>query len=977
MTDDLVLAERFISSASAATEASVSAEPEAQLTGPIKELFEALELSDKSRLTLVREAQLDGVRPDFAALVSGRPCGWIELKAPSKSVDTSKWRGRDAQQWTLLRELDAIIVSNGRHVQLYLDGVESGDPVPLPGQGNDWTSEPLKQVLLRFASSRPATVKRVSQLALKLAPLTRMLRDKILKLLEAPGDTPIRRGLASWSSYVHNNVSEGVFANDLSQVISYSLAIAALRGGADYNFDDHISIREARQAIESSSPVLSAALGPVLGVNGLADSIAHEVAAIERLASVVDTVAISKSKDPRGEPWLWFYEDFLHAFDPVARKRAGVYYTPTDIVEAQVRLTEHILRDYFGRSLGFADKSVITLDPACGSGTYPLAVIDAAVASAEAERGPAGPAQIVPTLARNLISFELMPGPYAVAHLRIGQRLAEGAGQLIPPEVRVYLTDTLENPNEVPQALALWGDVEALAEERRRAQLVKREQEVVVAIGNPPYERVSQHSNAGGWVISSGKGRSLFDDILEPATSTTIFSAIASLYNLYVYFWRWTIWKTFEASGDGPAVVSFITASSWLNGAGFVGLRQLAQQLGDEIWVCDLGGDNRGNNSEENVFDIETPVAIVTIFRLGVTDRATPARIYYKRVRGTRAEKLQTVRELASPSQKVADWTEVPVVKIGDKMSPGASDASWQALPPITDIFPWQAPGMMINRKWPTAPDQAVLEERWNAFVSLPTADARAEAYVTPTTGRNIHTKVRGLPALSSLTSDAAHRPIVKYSARSFDRQWIFNDPRLIALERPALWSSLSEDQIFLSTMTTSPLGPGPAMTAACYVPDKHHFRGSYGGKDVIPLYRDSSTAHPNLTKGLLSSIGERLRESDERATNPQAIDLASYVYGLLASPAYYERFKDSLAQTPHTPRVPITRNADTFARVRDLGRELLWLHTYAQRCNSKNRPSTLGRDADVSWVKAVTKLPESTREIRFDLESGSSQSGV
>lgn len=184
MTDDLVLAERFISSASAAVEAAVSAEPEAQLTGPIKELFEAVELSDRSRLTLVREAQLDGVRPDFAALVSGRPCGWIELKAPSKSVDTSKWRGRDAQQWSLLRELDAVIVSNGRHIQLYLDGVESGNPVSLPGQDADWSSEPLKQVLLRFASSRPATVKRVSQLALKLAPLTRMLRDKILELLE-------------------------------------------------------------------------------------------------------------------------------------------------------------------------------------------------------------------------------------------------------------------------------------------------------------------------------------------------------------------------------------------------------------------------------------------------------------------------------------------------------------------------------------------------------------------------------------------------------------------------------------------------------------------------------------------------------------------------------------------------------------------------------------------------------------------------
>jgi predicted helicase len=124
------------------------------------------------------------------------------------------------------------------------------------------------------------------------------------------------------------------------------------------------------------------------------------------------------------------------------------------------------------------------------------------------------------------------------------------------------------------------------------------------------------------------------------ANRNTIFSHIANLYNLYVYFWRWAIWKAFEAHGDGPGVVAFITAASWLTGPGFMGLRQLVREICDEAWVLDLGGDNRGANPEENVFAIETPVAIVVLARDDVSDRNRPARVHYRRVYGTAEEKI-------------------------------------------------------------------------------------------------------------------------------------------------------------------------------------------------------------------------------------------------------------------------------------------------------------------------------------------------
>lgn len=758
MPDDVELAKRYRDAAGAAAESAVDAEPEAQLTAPVKELFEAVGSDPTGGLTLIREAQLDGVRPDFAGLYRQRPCGWVELKAPERTVDTVKWRGREAKQWSRLAELDALIVCNGELAQLYLEGQTAYDPVELPLHNPEgWSSGPLRTLLLRFREARPSTINRVSQLAMKLAPMTRLLRDRVQKLLTVPGETAMRRGLTTWAAHVHNGVGAAGFANDLAQVIAYSLAMAALRGGADANGDNTISLEEARHSIEGTSPVLSAALGPVLGVPGLMDDIKHEVGAIERIASVVDAVAVAKSKDPRGEPWLWFYEDFLQAFDPEARKRSGVYYTPTSVVQAQVRPVERVLRSRFKRKLGFADQSVVTLDPACGSGTYPLAVIDRAVETSVKLRGAAGPAQVAPTIAKNLISFELMPGPYAVAHLRIGQRIAEASGDLVPPGVRVYLTDTLDNPDVLSQSMPLWGDADVLAEERRRAQSVKREQEVMVAIGNPPYDRVSQASGVGGWVVSSGTGRSLFDDVLEPANRETIFSHVASLYNLYVYFWRWAIWKVFEASGDGPAVVSFITASSWLTGPGFVGLRQLVQSLGDEIWICDLGGDNRSTHVEDNVFDIETPVAIVTVVRDAESRKDALPTIFYRRTSGTRSEKLSKLDSMETPDLEPEGWEGLILARIGDVMVPPSGDLDWQRMPFLTDLFPWQFPGVKANRTWPIAPSSSTLVERWEGLL------ARTKAL------RRLRTEQKRL---------SARRPDVRF------RLGLQDCPRLVRLRR-------------------------------------------------------------------------------------------------------------------------------------------------------------------------------------------------
>lgn len=336
--------------------------------------------------------------------------------------------------------------------------------------------------------------------------------------------------------------------------------------------DGYITIGKARDALRSFSPVLAAAFAPLIDKPVLFDAVQVELGALETLVTAIDVKKVNRSSDRRGEPWLYFYEDFLSIYDAEARRQAGVYYTPIDVVQAMVKIVDNILVDRFDKRLGFADPTVTTLDPATGTGTFALSVIDRAVSRAEAVRGRAGKSQAVANLGKNLFAFELLPGPYSVAHLRLTQRLRELSPGYEGP-ARVVLTDTLESPLDPKEQFSLFGDAEVLAAEQNRAKRIKLEQRLTVVIGNPPYRRVEREMDgrgSGQWVLA-GKvpGRkttkSLFDDILDVAKKNTIFSHHASLYNLYVYFWRWAIWKAFEAHGDGPGVVAFITGNSWLS----------------------------------------------------------------------------------------------------------------------------------------------------------------------------------------------------------------------------------------------------------------------------------------------------------------------------------------------------------------------------------------------------------------------------
>jgi Type ISP C-terminal specificity domain len=272
--------------------------------------------------------------------------------------------------------------------------------------------------------------------------------------------------------------------------------------------------------------------------------------------------------------------------------------------------------------------------------------------------------------------------------------------------------------------------------------------------------------------------------------------------------------------------------------------------------------------------------------------------------------------------------------------------------------MPWRTPGVEAQRTWVVAPSRQILEERWRHLVAGPPEER--DSLLRANRDRDIHSTPRFLPGLgdpsqpmsplANASADEPMPPIVSYGFRSFDRQWLLADHRLISYARPDLWRVESAPgQLFLTTLHAArPLGPGPAVVATAALPDRHHFRGSFGGA-MLPLWRDPSGTQANLLPGLLSYLS---RLYAQEVTPPAFV---AYLAAVLAHPEYTRRFAEELHEATG-PRVPITRDRGLFATAATLGARVLWLQTYAARYSDPEaeRPARIVRGA----ARAVVPIP-------------------
>jgi hypothetical protein len=498
----------------------------------------------------------------------------------------------------------------------------------------------------------------------------------------------------------------------------------------------------------------------------------------------VDGVAFFKTFDT-GQAIQHFYEPFLQAFDPELRKELGVWYTPPEIVRYMVERVDFVLRSECGIADGLADKKVYVLDPCCGTGTFVVETLRRIEATLRAKGADALLADDIKEAARDRVfGFELMSAPFVIAHWRVGNLLASLGAPLDPKKherAAVYLTNSLtgwEPPAEPKSSLPLFPELER---ERDAAEHVKRDEAILVVLGNPPY-----NAFAG---TSPDQEHGLVDPYKEGLIKLWGIKKF-NLDDLYVRFFR--IGER-RIAKTGRGIVCYISNYSYVSEPSYVVMRQSLLQTFDKFWVDNLHGDR--NKSEygsdgrtsETIFairgfspGIRQGVVISLAVKTGAEGEAKTVRFRDDH----NAAKAEERRQQLLDSLDVVPFDsgyEIADPQPFNRLSfrPGKISATYLSWPKIVDLCS-------------ASPDNGLMEKRGGALVDIDRGAlfSRMKDYYDPEIEWSTYKATGGALSTDAARFDAQKTRkniinkekfedgrIIRYTVRPFDTQYCYYSP--------------------------------------------------------------------------------------------------------------------------------------------------------------------------------------------------------
>jgi len=894
-------------------------------------------------------------RPDVAFVRYGSFArAFIELKTPRKSLAPSRLTGHDKEQFQSFCNLPTWALCNFHEIHLYARNELQQETTVVPSAALDPAISDAKakrliaatditgfrQVLETLALAHPSVPKNAPEVAMALAHAARLVkrvvRDLARGLTAAPADPhdPIHLIREDFREILYARPTAGghgteeefddLFANAFAQTLAYGLLLARESNGTDLGFD-------AYDKLDSSvHPLLKVTLQALLQPQ-VRDDLGT---CLHVLLDTVNAVDPALMKRRTGyDPILYFYEDFLAVFDEQMRTRFGVFFTPVEVVNYQVATVDRVLREGLGTE-GLLDETVLMLDPGCGTGTYLISAAGAAAESARAKYGEASVANELRSLAERLFGFEILVGPYTVAHYRLHKELSS-IGARLGSRLHVYLTDTLSPAHGTTAVTPHLGFMSApIVKERKEADEVKSRTPILAIIGNPPYRRLLEKETSelvGTWVAET-----LWEDFKKPVRDAGWGGELNTFADLYIAFYRWALWKLFERPGaDGRGVLSFISNRTFLTGHPFAGVRKCLRKRFDRIEIVDLRGDRRGARPagierDENVFNIETGVCVLTAWASGRKKPGAEAEVYYSDVWGhgafDRSEKLVLLAGATSEPKQIRF---VKVTRSGlDDFRPEPFAAEyWLSL---QNGFHFSKSGIKTQR------DELVIGfsvdnvfRKVDEYKTLQKQD-RLKVFWP---GRKTYSKsAQALEAKAYGASIDIGR-IQPYAYRPFDVRFIYLDEKFVNRHGPKLRAVLGDTNACLYAMPTG-TGAGPAVFVHALKPDYHAFRGSYGGY-AYPLYDRRPGGHGS---NVSSKLVDGLRRWYSSPVSPE--DVFDFIIALLSTPSYSHRFAADLEDA--FPHICFPRERALFEEGVRIGQRIREIETFAKKPEPKHETARL-----------------------------------
>jgi predicted helicase len=821
--------------------------------------------------------------------------------------------------------------------------------------------EAVAKLLSGFFSSAPEGIGRAQQLALALATRSRLLRDYL-------GEELVRQerehkegrlyGLFQvFRDQVFHELTLKEFADALAQMLAYGLFLARLNSDLQpitlHNAREYVpgSFRLIRELVDFLNELekdeyrdVRWVVEEVLSiVNGLDLPAIHADLSFRHRKAISRKVRAADEEEHRlfeRDPFIYFYEDYLRAYDKETSKARGVYYTPPPIVNFIVRAVDDVLKDSFGIPEGLADyKRVTVLDFACGTGTFLLEVFQKIFDTIGGPESGLADLIVRDHFLENIFGFEYLIAPYTIAHLKLSQYLKDQGHPLKNDErLRVFLTNTLE-PIEPQKNLLL----PAVTSEVEGAQAVK-DREILVITGNPPYaghsknpservieETVRERRTKKG-VIRLSRPR-----IVRRTIKTAIGALIEDykicdgkplgeknpkwLHDDYVKFIRFAQSKM-DAVEEG--VVGVITNHSWLDNPTFRGMRQSLMQSFERIYILDLHGSSKrkerapDGSKDENVFDIEQGVAIIVfVKRLGLERGLWRGDLWGRR--------LAKYRAVADGTLKNVDWlTLTPAAPFYLFTRSNAAlrkkyDTGWS----VTEVFPVNVLGFQTHRDaFAVSFTEFEMKQKLKELADVNISDGElARRYGLKSNSSWSFPDVRSAARKGAATSPQ----LVAY--RPFDNRWAefsgltMDRPRRELLDHVAGKENLCllvPRQIGISDWRHVLVATIP--TESCLVSSDTKSQNY-----VLPMYIFGTTKErqENLSKNFRAFIDSQY---DHHHTSEEIL---GYIYAILHAPTYRTRYVESLRVD--FPRVPFPESPDHFERLSELGWELVQAHLLRQ----------------------------------------------
>lgn len=922
--------------------------------GDLQQLLETL--LPEIRATNEPKRQKCGA-PDYILTKQEIPVGFIEAKdIGDKDLEGKKRTGNKEQFDRYKASLNNLIFTDYINFHIYRDGelitkiaiAEVVDNQIKPISAN---FETFTNLIKDFTTHIGQNIKSSKKLAEMMAGKARLLSDVIEKALNSDNehleDSTLKEQMMAFKEILIHDITPKGFADVYAQTIAYGLFAARLH---DPTLDT-FTRQEAAELIPKSNPFLRKLFGYIAGadiddrIKWIVDNLAEIF-----LACNVQEILKNYGKSTKMEdPIIHFYETFLAEYDPKLRKARGVWYTPAPVVNFIVRAVDDILKTEFDLPQGLADSSKTTvkvktdianknfksgykevdkevhkvqvLDPATGTGTFLAEVIKHVHKKFKGQEG------IWSSYAENnllprLNGFELLMASYAMAHLQIDLLLKEtGFKATKNQRTKIYLTNSLEEYHpDTGTLFANW-----LSGEANEANHIKRDTPVMCVIGNPPY------------AVSSTNKNSWIENLIADYKKNLNEKSYNSLSDDYVKFIRYGQ-HFIDKNGEG--ILAYISNNSFIDGVVFRQMRKNILESFDKIYILDLHGNSKKKETapdgsiDQNVFDIMQGVSINIFIKTGKKKKNNLGTISHYNLFGKRDTKYEFLKKNSINSIK---WdtlkNEEPNYLFIEKNYTGQKQ--YKLGFKIDDSFNFKTSGMVGGR------DSIVInfKKEFNSLINNFRDKTEEE---NKTTYKLKDSRDWSLKNAINDIKSSNNIKILPTMYKAFDKRFVIYTGKtkgIVQYPRQELVKQYTNQNIGISLMRN--IIPNDnftqVMVTNCIIDKNFYSFQSYN----FPLYlcpdetnqqttEDQQTRTPNLNLKIVDELAKKLiltftNEKEQTKNTFAPIDILDYIYAVLHSPSYREKYKEFLKID--FPRVPYPKDQATFWQLVKLGKEIREIH--------------------------------------------------